>query len=62
MWEDYYLHGIGLETWTKDGVYYQGEYVRGKKTGIGTYRFTDSSIYEGEMFKSKINGYVFFYN
>jgi hypothetical protein len=58
MWEDYYIQGIGIETWSTEGIAFQGEFVNGKKCGIGTYRFPDGSIYEGEMVNSKINGYV----
>jgi hypothetical protein len=62
MWEDYYIHGIGMETWSDEGIAFQGEFEKGRKNGIGSYRFPDGSIYEGELLNCRLNGYVVLVN
>ena len=39
-----------------------GEYLKGKKHGVGTYIWADGSRYEGEWYDSCLHGYVFNFN
>ena len=39
-------HGKGVETW-HEGSQYEGDYVLGKKEGLGKYIWADGSEYEG---------------
>ena len=40
-----------------DGGEYNGWIVDGKRHGIGTYKFADGTIYQGQWFKDEIRGY-----
>jgi hypothetical protein len=41
-----------------DGSSYSGEYLNGKKHGIGTNIWSDGSKYEGYWYNNGISGYV----
>ena len=48
--------GKGIETWT-DNSNYNGNYVDGKKNGIGKYSWADGSSYNGEWKDNKKHGF-----
>ena len=42
----------------KNGDVYEGEYVKGKREGYGTYMFPDGEKYEGQWFQDQQHGRV----
>jgi hypothetical protein len=44
-----------LETWP-DGASYQGDYVEGKKDGVGMFTWADGSTYDGQFIENNIEG------
>ena len=47
--------GKGKKTYA-DGESYDGDWIEGKKEGLGTYRWADGSIYVGELKNDKKHG------
>ena len=55
-WRNSMREGIGIENY-EDGSVYCGEFYKGKKNGIGYYKWPDNSYYEGEWCDNMLNGY-----
>lgn len=45
----------------KNGNVYEGEYVKGKREGYGTYTFPDGEKYEGQWFQDQQHGKGIYY-
>jgi hypothetical protein len=49
------MHGLGIYTYP-DGVIYEGQFNKDKKTGYGVYIWNDGRIYEGWWYGGKQHG------
>ena len=49
MWENNYPHGKGVKNDLDDGGQYEGEFVKGKMEGFGTYTYSSGCEYKGEF-------------
>ena len=45
-WRQDLQHGKGTETWPDESKF-TGEYLEGRKFGLGKYHWADGAIYEG---------------
>ena len=51
---------IGIEK-TSDNCSYEGEFIKGKKSGYGMFRWPDKSFYEGQWFNNCLHGFGKYY-
>ena len=58
-WKNSLKDGIGIESYKKN--YYQGEFVNGKRNGIGEYYWEKDVFYSGEWKDNLINGEGIYY-
>ena len=59
VWTNSELGGIGVELWQNSS--YFGEFIHGKKQGIGRYIWKNKARYDGEWKNDKMNGYGIYY-
>ena len=59
QWKNSLKHGIGIETYKKN--FYQGEFVNGKRNGIGEYFWEKDVFYSGEWKDNLMNGEGIYY-
>lgn len=55
VWVDDKQNGKGREEWEEGQVFYVGDYVNGKKTGMGAFK-TEGSVYEGDFVEGRFHG------
>jgi hypothetical protein len=51
------FHGYGTYTSAKSGQVYEGQWVNGKKQGVGKYTFSNGELYDGDYFNNRKHGY-----
>ena len=56
-WLKNHMNGIGMQVFYSDDHFYQGEFYKSAKSGIGLYRWSDGSVCLGEWNDDKLNGY-----
>ena len=56
-WLKNHMNGIGMQIFCSDDHFYQGEFYKSAKSGIGLYRWSDGSVCLGEWNDDKLNGY-----
>ena len=56
-WLKNHMNGIGMQIFCSDDHFYQGEFYKSSKSGIGLYRWSDGSVCLGEWNDDKLNGY-----
>lgn len=54
-------HGFGKEIWPKDNSEYEGNYVNGERSGMGTFTKNGKVEFQGEWYKNQMHGNGTFY-
>ena len=55
--EGNFLEDEGIESLSTEKALYEGNFERSKKSGIGTFRWSDGTVYKGEFKNNSMNGF-----